>query len=75
VHNVAALTAFLAVPVAVGVAPFIRPTHRAPLIAVILATFATWPLGVGLGERITVYGEIGLMSWIALSNQGQRPSP
>jgi hypothetical protein len=73
VHNVAALTAFLAVAVAVGVAPFIRRTRRAPLIAVILATFATWPLGVGLGERITVYGEVGLMAWIALSNQGQPP--
>ena len=74
VHNVAALPAFLAVPVSVGVAPFIRPGRRAALIVVTLATFATWPLGAGLGERITVYAELGLMSWMALSNQGQRPS-
>jgi hypothetical protein len=74
VHNVAALTAFLAVPVAVGVAPFIRPTRRAALIVVVLATFATWSLGVGLGERITVYGEISLLAWVTLSNQVRPPS-
>ena len=74
VHNVAALTAFLAVPVAVGVAPFIRPARRTALIVAILATFATWPLGAGLGERITVYAELAFMSWIALSDRGQRPS-
>ena len=73
-HSGAALVAFIAVPVAVGTATFISPARRAALIGIAMATLAFWPLGVGLGERVTVYGEISFLAWEALRSRGRRPS-
>lgn len=75
VHDVAALTAFLAVPVAIASATFVDRRVRVVLIVVIIATFATWPLGAGLGERLTVYGEIAFMAWATVSSRGRRLEP
>lgn len=65
-HNASALTALLVVPVAMAVAQTLSRSTRSALVVLTLATFAAWPLGVGLGERITVYAEITFLSWVAL---------
>lgn len=70
-HDVAALTAFAAVPVAVSFATFLTRRTRAILITLIIATLATWPLGAGLGERITVYGEIAFLAWATFASPDQ----
>ena len=63
VHNSAALTALSLVPVAIGLTGTLSRQTRIWLIGLVLATLATWPLGVGLGERITVYGELAFLTW------------
>ncbi|WP_235779710.1 DUF998 domain-containing protein [Sinomonas notoginsengisoli] len=73
-HNVAALTAFLAGPIAVATATWLSRRARIVLTIALIGSFALWPLGIGLGERVTVYGEILFFAFLSATAE-HMPAP
>lgn len=68
-HNIAALSAFLMGPVAAASATWLPWRIRGALVIALIGTFALWPLGAGLGERLTVYGQIAFFGYAAVRLQ------
>ncbi|WP_369045405.1 DUF998 domain-containing protein [Sinomonas sp. P10A9] len=73
-HNVAALAAFLAGPIAAASAGWLPPRARISWAVALIGSFALWPLGAGLGERATVYGEILFFAYLSATAE-RLPSP